>query len=356
MVFGISRPTMYRYIDWYLTENSSKIPQVVREFFDYASTPNITKNDLSEYLANVSLPQVDSSYKFNPKLFLRNTSPLNPECVFENLNLLGYGKTLADGTKVEDNGSVCFIPSVVKGLSFIDARALIDANVKQYIVDNIARGGPFRYSDLDHAFVADLNPEEFADYHNEYIDLYAYLTLVFHLLSDPKIQNCGINKICELKDKVSECLLMLQYLLDHVSDYYNSDLLDEYLKELNRPTFDVRLPKKWYIVVSVFSPNHHRSSESKDLYLEMVEAVSSEDAKSVSGMSSIPGVVRSTKLFGPFETSEDANKIVNYLEMDWNLHMCSPENMHKDWQSAVSWLQELSSSSYLCGQDSVNVG
>lgn len=46
---GVSRPTLYRYVDLYESGDKEKVPEVAREFFIYCCKDDLSEDDVSRY-------------------------------------------------------------------------------------------------------------------------------------------------------------------------------------------------------------------------------------------------------------------------------------------------------------------
>ena len=336
----VSRPTIYRYFEWFDNNLRDKIPEHVLGLFDLAMSDKGTKQTVLNHL-----DYLHKDLLIKRKVVISKSGGGINESVdpyhsgLENFFPKLPGMYLNDGSLVSDYTDKVSLDSKNAISAVITLRRKIDESMKSYISDTYS-DDHFYYSFPDHAYVTCFRPPHFAKAKStDYFFLFHYLNMIHDLLSDDLVTKCDVKYVAELNTQVDKAMSYLSYLS------YNADPDDEksynkVIKELNRPTFDITRKKKWYVCVYVVVLLDEYPDESTSgPYINMVEAVGIDDAWAVSGemySKDVRGYITYDKrIFGPFETENECRRVHDYLTLDWD----SIHTSVAPYDEVIEWLE-----------------
>ena len=337
----VSRPTIYRYFDWFDKDLLDKLPKHVLDLFTLALSPDGTQQAIYDRLSFIHSDLL-SKRKIDTKVFTKSFDyPVDPyHTGLEDFTLITPGNVLRDGSVVKDESDSVSSNANYTITAVTTLRRKIDECLKSYISDSFS-DDHFYYSFPDHAYVANFRPAKVIDSRStRYFYLYNYLDMIHDLLSDQLVTKCDVKFVAQLNSQVDKAMAYLTYLSNN-ADPYDDASFNDVVKELNRPTFDITLNKKWFVCVYVIVLVDEYPDEGTSApFITMVEAVGFDDAwvvadedykKEVKGFA-----VYDKKIFGPFDTRDDCRKVCDYLSMDWTsmYPTTAPVDEVKGWLDA----------------------
>lgn len=335
----VSRPTIYRYFTWFDECVYKKIPIHVLDYFNYAVRPDVSKQDALNRLSDIHdmllhRRKVASHYVQRSLLDNAVESPSNIEC----FTPLVPGNQRSDGSFVLDRSDDMEDIDVLDISILLKLRKKINDAIKSYISDNY-ESKCFCYSVPDHTYVANFrlyDGVEFRSY--KILTLYHYLEIIHELLSDDLVVGNDIRVISNLRLDIDKAVACLSYLTKNCN-LSDDESYQKVVDDLNRPTFDITLARKWYVSVYVAAVCDDYPDESQCMpFISMVEGVSVEDASynahlyfktNAHGLSS-----GTTRLFGPFDDKQECSRVYDYLKLDWE----SSYGKLDDYTVVESWL------------------
>ncbi|AMK13464.1 hypothetical protein AUP07_0408 [methanogenic archaeon mixed culture ISO4-G1] len=336
----VSRPTIYRYFDWFDSNLREKIPEHVLGLFDLAMSDKGTKQTVLNHLDYLHKDLLNKRKVVITKSGGLVNEPVDPyHSGLENFVPKVPGMYLSDGSVVSDSTDKVD-PNARNTISTVlSLRRKIDDAMKSYISDSFS-DDYFYYSFPDHAYVTSFYPPQFAKGRStDYFFLYNYLDMIRDLLTDELVTKCDVKFVAELSTQIDKAMSYLEYLSNN-ADPYDDDAYNKVVKELNRPTFDITLNKRWFVCVYVVVlVDEYPDESTSGPYMNMVEAVGIDDAWAVSQEQYSKDVKGFTtydkRIFGPFKTKDECRKVYDYLNMDWD----SMYSSVAPYDVVIEWLE-----------------
>ena len=316
VIFHISRPTFYRYVEKFDDGEEYKIPMEIRQFFKLITKSGVTKQEVEEYLAHVK--QLDAAVRISSDNdLLRGLSVYDAED-----NSWVGGKLLLKNK--EGLSEPLSFDDAINAIKGIIVRLLESINSMHFGSDRV----------LPPNFVFQYASDECRHYTFSYI----YTKVMEELVQDPLISESKIDAVRKLSTNYDYALECIHYVLSSVNDLDDTTQYDDVVSVLNRPTFDVMKPLQMYLVAGLYNLNDEKDDGNTLFHTYFVEAVSEEDAWQVFS-DAIPTKIRQTPfkavLFGPFTSKKDVEKLDHYLDVDWELNFGI---MSESKVPAIEWL------------------
>ena len=316
-LFGVSRQTLYNYIDYYC--EGSQVPSPMSDFFDLICKEGVTKYDVNDFL--LSLCRKDIRF--------RNGSEISKD-VFKFMILHEYPGNILTNKVNNKNVLAPFYIDMTHAVR--SARSAVGNYSLQAAFSNF---GAIGVPDTEEYRVT-IHNLRLQELYRTYFDL-MFLSSYIRSSSMLRSRLYGIH---EILDYIDYEMLCIEYIFSNMNEVDSDDLYN-LLDEVNRDTFDVTEKISMYMVAILISePN--ASDDSVYLFAKAYRAVSDIDAANAAH-DSADNIFENHKshdfaVFGPFKDEDEAESAVAHIRNLWKDEFDSASTPIGD---AKVWLNQM---------------